>query len=194
MSGQLELEALAEVGLRVAAIQVETRLDAAKERNGHSVAMGLLLAASVVSYMRAGAEAIDALRNSARSWRCFHCNEVFLSREAAWLHFGPEGNALHSEPPACVHPLRYDELERCRELAAARANIEQAERDWEEADHVAYRLHSLETDLKRYFKGAETVHQAFQLLDTMEGRALAAEERAAAAEARLAALERGEAA
>jgi hypothetical protein len=52
----------------------------------------------------------------------------------------------------------------------------------DEADHVAYQLHTLTSDLGRYFSGATTAHQAFQVLDAMEGRALAAEERAAKAE------------
>jgi hypothetical protein len=30
------------------------------------------------------------------TWRCFFCDEVFTSREAAWLHFAPK--AMRSIP------------------------------------------------------------------------------------------------
>jgi hypothetical protein len=121
-----------------------------------------------------------------KSWRCFHCNDVFTDREQAAEHFGP--NLFdHTRPAACVDPLRYDELARCRELRAARANVEQARRDRDAAEVDADNYHSMRAELRRLFgPGVVSPSQAYLVLDEMEGRALAAEERAKRAEETLA--------
>ena len=53
-----------------------------------------------------------------KSWRCFHCDEVFRSRKAAWAHFGPDQDC-EKLPPACIDPLRADEKTRLTELREA---------------------------------------------------------------------------
>jgi hypothetical protein len=120
-------------------------------------------------------------------WRCFHCDEVFTSVEAAWEHFGEFGEGINAEPPACVHPLRYDELARCRELAAARRNLERAYHQRDETQNDADAYHAMRAELRRLFgSGADTAFQAYLVLDAMEGRAIAAEKRAKRAEEALA--------
>jgi hypothetical protein len=54
----------------------------------------------------------------AKTWRCFHCDEVFRSRKSAWLHFGPDDDC-EKLPPACIDPLRKDEKTRLSELRQA---------------------------------------------------------------------------
>jgi hypothetical protein len=130
----------------------------------------------------------------ARHWRCFHYDEVFTGREQAAMHFGLENDGHHFETPACISPLRYDELARCRELKAAWADVDEAQAAQERAESDADNYHMMGDELARYFNGARTVHQAYLVLDETVGRALAAEERARTAEARLAALERSAAA
>jgi hypothetical protein len=53
-----------------------------------------------------------------KSWRCFHCDEVFRSRKSAYAHFGPDQNC-EKLPPACIDPLRADEKARLTELREA---------------------------------------------------------------------------
>ncbi len=53
-----------------------------------------------------------------KSWRCFHCDEVFRSRKAAYAHFGPD-EECEKLPPACIDPLRADEKKRIAELREA---------------------------------------------------------------------------
>lgn len=48
-------------------------------------------------------------------YRCFHCEEVFTTREDAYDHFGPD-EGCEKLPPACIDPLRHDEKERIKEL------------------------------------------------------------------------------
>lgn len=46
--------------------------------------------------------------NTAHTWRCFHCDEVFTDHDEARLHFGP---SIYSEPSCRVSPERLRELE-----------------------------------------------------------------------------------
>lgn len=48
-------------------------------------------------------------------WRCFHCDEVFTTRQDAYDHFGPD-EGCEKLPPACIDPLRLDEKGRMKEL------------------------------------------------------------------------------
>jgi hypothetical protein len=64
----------------------------------------------------------------AKAWRCFHCDEVFRSRKAAWLHFGPD-EGCEKLPPACIDPLRHDEAERLKELREAQQYAFQCQED-----------------------------------------------------------------
>lgn len=44
-----------------------------------------------------------------KSWRCFHCDEVFRDRACAQAHFGP---SLHSQVSCSVDASRLRELEK----------------------------------------------------------------------------------
>lgn len=56
-----DLEAFTEIALRVDALRIESRIDAAKARGLETVAMGVLLATTVVRAMRRAADEIDRL-------------------------------------------------------------------------------------------------------------------------------------
>lgn len=115
-------------------------------------------------------------------WTCFHCGEEFSiatqrsyhgALTAAREHFGapPDG-----EPLCKIGALPHAELvRRVREAEeAAREAIEARD----EADAQAERALGELSSLGSRFKGARTVYDAFCMFDSMEGRALAAEENA----------------
>lgn len=117
-------------------------------------------------------------------WVCFHCGEEFSvprqkchqrALEAAREHFG----ATPQDEPLCkVATLPHAEL--VRRVRAAEESERAAIEARQQADDEAEAAHSALSSLGTYFKGARTVYDAFCLFDSMEGRALAAEERAAA--------------
>jgi len=105
-------------------------------------------------------------------WRCFHCEEVFSDRAAAREHFGVTltGVALCQEPRDMQDALRRarDAENRWMDLAA-KLGVERTENE-----RLAHMLASWE----RQFATTDP-REAWNRLDSMEGRALAAEERAA---------------
>lgn len=110
-------------------------------------------------------------------WKCFFCGEVFRDGITAGRHFGEHEGCTYPVP-GCVDPLRRDEKARLHELQLAR---------WRPARHSIIAKHCRTTWTTIIFnrqkssgcsvKGRRTAHQAFLELDSMEGRALAAEER-----------------
>lgn len=42
-------------------------------------------------------------------WRCFHCDEVFITEADAALHFGPR---IHSEPGCTIDLAKYRKMEK----------------------------------------------------------------------------------
>lgn len=59
-----------------------------------------------------------------KTWRCFHCDEVFTDPRCAALHFG---KALNSTPICQLDPARVREME--RELAKYRAEDTELHRE-----------------------------------------------------------------
>jgi hypothetical protein len=108
-----------------------------------------------------------------KSWRCFHCDEVFTTKAEARDHFGPDaGFHFGQESPACIEKLTAGEKALVVEVREARA---EAGRTAAENDLLGQQLAGFEASLRQRFNGAASVHDAFNLYDSMEGRALAAE-------------------
>lgn len=113
-------------------------------------------------------------------WVCFHCGERFTTYGGARDHFGADP----SKDPACrikigeerglVMALRKAE----DEIDDLRRRLGSAQGELESAEH---RVSSLILDIHSYkaFKGCNSIRDVFNLYDSMEGRALAAEERLA---------------
>jgi hypothetical protein len=116
------------------------------------------------------------------TWRCFHCDETFTDREAASLHFGNDeirhsmGEHIEAAAaPACQIKARDGGL--LAALRHAEGEIINLHAQVTNAEHEAEHFASLPQQIARYFKGARSPWEAFCLLDSMEGRALAAEEK-----------------
>lgn len=108
------------------------------------------------------------------SWRCFFCDELFTTAEAAAEHFGSqEYEAL--DPPACVDPLRTDEKERIKEVREAREYALACQR---ETDEVIDRADMLEVELIDFkeLTHCQSVHELRMWLDFREGELVTARE------------------
>jgi hypothetical protein len=108
-------------------------------------------------------------------WTCFHCGETFIALEDARRHFGVD----ESYEPACIVRLQNSDKELIEAADAARREADEAIEARNAAEERADTAQSTLADLARYFEGATTPHQAWLVLDSMKGRALAAEEDAA---------------
>lgn len=109
----------------------------------------------------------------ARTWRCFHCDEVYTNEAAAREHFGDDGER---DTAACKLNRGEGELvarlrEVNREATHLRSALEQAEYDSGAA---------VRAQIGYEFPGCATLRDVFNKMDSLEGRALAAEERLAA--------------
>jgi hypothetical protein len=115
-------------------------------------------------------------------WKCFFCGEVFRDAVTAGRHFG-EHEGCEYPVPGCVDPLRQDEKARLHAVEIANYEAKKAcdERDAAQEDADAYRAQPAEIE-RLFGKGVRSLHQAYLVLDAMEGRALAAEERLRAAQ------------
>lgn len=82
-------------------------------------------------------------------WRCFFCDEVFRTRQAAWEHFGEQN--CDSDPPACIDPLRADEKARLTELREAREAALKAMNDRVRAEELLEGLQAEHDNFFRYF-------------------------------------------
>jgi hypothetical protein len=126
----------------------------------------------------------DTYKSPAHGWTCFHCGETFHIEVQARGHFGgPDAEPMcvmraHavSRFPRAEWPLMY----RMRELEA---EVSKLRHDINEDLSSERGYHArLERDIPGTapaFKGCRTLRDVFNLYDSMEGRALAAEERIA---------------
>jgi phage terminase large subunit GpA-like protein len=110
------------------------------------------------------------------SWTCFHCGETFTNEESARTHFG----RTECDTAACVIAAHDGGLVMKMREAEQRADEQleralQAERDLEAAQ---CQIDSLSTAMRSYapFKNCRSINDVFFVYDSMEGRALAAEE------------------
>lgn len=121
---------------------------------------------------------------AAREWRCFHCDEVFTDESLAAEHFG--GFGLNFEERAgCVEKLLAPDKNLvlalrkvCDEFHRLQFQVS------EEITNDVYFYGRLRTSLAQIkpFAKCVSLHEVFMVFDSMEGRALAAEERLAALE------------
>lgn len=114
-------------------------------------------------------------------WTCFHCGEHFPGNmEGAYrarIHFGATINTL----PGCLEKLTAPERSLLRQLRAAQHDNERLRAEAE--DEFGQRYYArVSADIKAtaaVFKDCSSLRDLFNLYDSMEGRALAAEERLA---------------
>ena len=107
-----------------------------------------------------------------KTWRCFHCDDVFQSRKAAWAHFGPDQDC-EKLPPACIDPLRADEKARLTELREAQEYAFQCQ---ESANGKEDRLDGLEWELAEFksLTKCDSIHALRMALDSAEGELITA--------------------
>lgn len=112
------------------------------------------------------------IRSKTKAWRCFHCDEVFRSRKAAWAHFGPD-DGCEKLPPACIDPLRHDEAARLKELREAQEYALQCQ---ESANRAEDKMDDIERELAEFksITGCQGVHDLRMWMDSQQGRVITA--------------------
>jgi hypothetical protein len=111
----------------------------------------------------------------AHGWTCFHCGETFTTPGSARDHFGTH---LYDKPGCLLKVEVGEERGLLMELRKAQAKIDEL-RSEQMTDRQFY--WRLECDLQYWkpFRGCKSLQDVFNRYDSMEGRALAAEEREA---------------
>jgi hypothetical protein len=107
-----------------------------------------------------------------KSWRCFHCDEVFRTRKAAWAHFGPD-QYCEKPPPGCVDPLREDEKARLTELREAQEYAFECQELANAADDRADQIEGELAEFKTLTK-CDSVHALRMAIDSAEGELITA--------------------
>lgn len=102
-----------------------------------------------------------------KHWRCFHCDEVFRSRKAAWAHFGPD-DGCEKMPPACVDLLRTDEKARMAELREAQQYALECQESVNAAEDRADDLERELDEFRRLTK-CRNIHELRMAMDSAEG-------------------------
>ena len=107
-----------------------------------------------------------------KTWRCFHCDEVFRSRKTAWAHFGPD-QGCEKLPPACIDPLRSDEKARLTELREAQ---EYAFKCQESANVAEDKVDDLQRELDEFksLTKCRSSHELRMVQDYVEGELITA--------------------
>ena len=131
------------------------------------------------------AELEAQLSSEQQTWRCFHCGFETSDKTEASGHFGEFGE----EYPLCIHWSDLDADGKASEFQSINAELECAREEnlklRQQVEQLEYLTGSQEADISSRFKGCRTINEAFFKYDSMEGRALAAEERIAALETAL---------
>ena len=115
-------------------------------------------------------------------WRCFHCDFITNDAEEAAAHFGDRDD-VEEFKPICKWWARMDEHERLETLQDTIRELnkgaEQNMRLLTKIEGLEYQVDSQESSIRGYkpFKDCRSIYDVFCLYDSMEGRALAAEER-----------------
>jgi hypothetical protein len=114
----------------------------------------------------------------AHGWTCFHCGETFAHENPARMHFGETPD----KTPACLLKLTSEERSLVRRIRGLEFEIERLRHDIEyettAANVFSGKLQSLLNSYKP-FRGCRSLQDVFNVYDSIEGRALAAEERLA---------------
>lgn len=110
-------------------------------------------------------------------WTCFHCGFSTADPKEASAHFGDndEGTALCQD---------WAEMNTDERAGAFQGAVQELNGEREENaklrtanEGLEYQVNGFAIDIGQYFKGCQTPYEAFCKFDSMEGRALAAEER-----------------
>jgi hypothetical protein len=120
-----------------------------------------------------------------KTWRCFNCGFETQDDTEALAHFGNDDHGksicvtwaeLNADGRAQEYQSQVEERNATEEENTKLRQENETLEDW---------LGGIEGEIASRFKGCRTVNDAFNLYDSMEGRALASEERAETAEARV---------
>lgn len=129
----------------------------------------------------------DAILN-ALPWRCFHCDFVTNDPAEARAHFGDRDDAEEFKP-ICKWWASMSADEKLLQFQQVLKDLE-AERRQNDSARVAiegltYQVDGIPSAIKSYkpFRNCNTIYDVFCIYDSMEGRALAAEQRLAQIEA-----------
>lgn len=125
-------------------------------------------------------KATEAILNAV-PWRCFHCDFITTDPKEAQAHFGDRDDASEFTP-TCKWWLSMPDSERAVTLQDTVKQLT------DEQDHSAnlsiqvealtYQVEAQTACIQSYkpFRSCRTINDVFCLFDSMEGRALAAEE------------------
>ena len=121
--------------------------------------------------MTAPTDLIERLEGASVPWRCLHCDEIFTDRQGAQDHFG----LTECEHPTCIVAATETQKAIIEDRREWRERALKAEADQEQ---TAYELHLMQYDLRysRHFRGAKSLTDVENAFESMEGRALAAED------------------
>lgn len=111
-------------------------------------------------------------RTRRKTWRCFHCDEVFRSHKSAYYHFGPD-DGCEKDPPACIDPLRADEKERLMELKKAQDYAMQCQESANKAEDLSEMLERELAEWKTITK-CENTYQLRMKMDSAHGELITA--------------------
>lgn len=107
-------------------------------------------------------------------WTCFHCGDTFTCEKTARTHFGATPDAV----PGCLLRMQEGDRPMLRLVRSLEADVAKLRAEAE--DDYSQRYYSrVESDIRGTapaFKECRTLRDVFNLFDSMEGRALAAEE------------------
>lgn len=123
------------------------------------------------------AQAEDTYLAPEHGWTCFHCGETFKTLGPARDHFG---GSIDAEPGCLIRVQAGEERGLQMALREAEDEIRRLRDDigGEISSTLGFHIR-LEAHLDSYapFRGCRSIKEVFDLYDSMEGRALAAEER-----------------
>lgn len=120
-------------------------------------------------------------------WRCFFCDFITKNEEEARAHFGDCDDA-EEFTPLCKWWSNMDEQERRSQFQVLSQELncerEESYKLRTEVESLESQLTAQESAIQSYkpFRKCHSIHDIFCIFDSMEGRALAAEERLAQVE------------
>jgi hypothetical protein len=115
-------------------------------------------------------------------WRCFFCDFITTDRAGAAAHFGDRDDASEFKP-ICKW---WNSITQDERLQVLQDTLKQLDREQREnmsqrtaIEGLEYQVNGLVPQIKSYapFRGCNSIYDVFCIYDSMEGRALAAEER-----------------
>ena len=118
----------------------------------------------------------------ATPWRCFHCDFITSDHAEAQAHFGDRDDGEEFKP-ICKWWDRMDDEERKEAFQDAMRDLNEGAQEnmnlREQVEDLEGQIGTQESQIRSYkpFKDCRSIHDIFCLYDSIEGRALAAEER-----------------